>query len=52
LPRIEIFDEDAIRNFGNEKINNTDLIECEDYSQEVKNLIFATDNYIFRRFKY
>ena len=52
LPRIEIFDEDAIRNFGNEKINNTDLIECEDYTQEVKNLIFATDNYIFRRFKY
>lgn len=52
LPRIEVFDERAIRDFGNVRVNNTDLIECQEYDQEVKNLIFAADNYIFRRFKY
>ena len=49
---IELVDEEKIRKFSEVFINTTEQIECDEYTAETKNIIYAVDSYIFRRFKY
>ena len=49
---IELIDEEKIRKFSEVFINTTERIECDEYTTETKNIIYAADSYIFRRFKY
>ena len=45
-------DGERIRKFSEVFINTTEDIECDEYTTETKNIIYAADSYIFRRFKY
>ena len=49
---IEVVREEKIRRFSEVFINTTENVECNDYTAETKNIIYAADSYIFRRFKY
>jgi len=44
--------EKKIRRFSEVFINSTENIECDEYTTGTKNIIYAADSYIFRRFKY
>ena len=44
--------EKKIRRFSEVFINSTENIGCDEYTTETKNIIYAADSYIFRRFKY
>jgi hypothetical protein len=45
-------DEERIRKFSEVLINSTEKVGCNEYTTETKNIIYAADSYIFRRFKY